>query len=194
MNDKGKIKINKDNPIYYQNICPNWYEASKDLLTIQESNQSNNLIFAQFFFLWSSFNALYNLVGPFGISEIKRMEGLIDKLDEEDIDKLFEETKIFCDYFIKERDLIKDMKRYLYKEEPLEKMDIHVIRKNYEENRDTKENLKNIIKIIYRVRNNLTHGSKEMNGNDVSIIKKAIPILKSTIRIIAKRVFDVSLS
>ena len=108
--------------------------------------------------------------------------------------KFFEETKNSCDYFIKERDLIKDMKRYLHKEEPLEKMNIHVIRKNYEENRDTKENLKNIIKIIYRVRNNLTHGSKEMNGNDVSIIKKAIPILKSTIRIIAKRVFDVSLS
>ncbi|GAJ16562.1 unnamed protein product, partial [marine sediment metagenome] len=55
MNNKRKIKINKSNPIY-KNICQNWHEASKDLLTIQESNQSDNLIFAQFFFFWSSFN------------------------------------------------------------------------------------------------------------------------------------------
>jgi len=175
MNNKRKIEINKDNPIYYENICPNWYEASKDLVVIQESNQSDNLIFAQFFFLWSSFNALYNLVGKSGTSEINRMEGLIDRLNDEDIDIFFKETKNSCDYFIKERDLIKDMKRYLYKEEPLEKMDIHVIRKNYEENRNTKENMKNIIRIVYRVRNNLTHGSKEMRGDDILIIKKAIP-------------------
>lgn len=193
MNNKGKIEINRDNPIYYQNICPNWYEASKDLGEIQESNQSDNLIFAQFFFLWSSFNALYNLAGKSGTSEINRMEDLIDSLDKEDIYKFFEETENSCDYFIKERDLIKDMKRYLYKEEPLEKMDIDVIRKNYKENRNTKENFKNIIRIIYRVRNNLTHGSKEMRGDDILIIKKAIPILKSATRIIAKRVFNVSL-
>ena len=193
MNNKRKIEINKDNPIYYQNICPNWYEAFKDLGEIQESNQSDNLIFAQFFFLWSSFNALYNLVGLFGDSEKKRMEGLIDHLYDEDINKFFKETKNSCDYFIKERDLIKDMKRYLHKEEPLEKMDIHGIRKSYEENHNTMENMKNIIRIIYRVRNNLTHGSKEMRGDDILIIKKAIPILKSATRIIAKRVFDVSL-
>jgi len=193
MNNKRKIEINKDNPIYYENICPNWYEASKDLVVIQESNQSDNLIFAQFFFLWSSFNALYNLVGESGTSEINRMEGLIDRLNDEDIDIFFKETKNSCDYFIKERDLIKDMKRYLYKEEPLEKMDIHVIRKNYEENQNTKENMKSIIRIVYRVRNNLTHGSKEMRGDDILIIKKAIPILKSATRIIAKRVFSVSL-
>ena len=193
MNNKRKIEINKDNPIYYENICPNWYEASKDLVPIQEPSKSNNLIFAQFFFLWSSFNALYNLVGLFADSEKKRMEDLIDSLDDEDINKFFEETKNSCDYFIKERDLIKDMKRYLHKEEPLEKMNIHVIRKNYEENRNTKVNLKNIIRIIYRVRNNLTHGSKEMRGDDILIIKKAIPILKAATRIIAKRVFSVSL-
>ena len=193
MNSKRKIKINKSNPIYYQNICPNWYEASKDLAALQESNQSNNFIFAQFFFLWSSFNALYNLAGESGTSEINRMEDLIDSLDDEDIYKFFEETKNSCDYFIKGRDLIKDMKRYLYKEEPLEKMDIDVIRKNYKENRNTKENFKNIIRIIYRVRNNLTHGSKEMRGDDILITKKALPILKSATRIIAKRVFSVSL-
>ena len=193
MNNKRKIEINKDDPIYYENICPNWYEASKELVAIQESNQSDNLIFAQFFFLWSSFNALYNLVGLFKDSEKERMEGLIDRLDDEDINKFFKETKNSCDYFIKERDLIKDMKRYLYKEEPLEKMDIHTIRKNYEENRNTKENLNSVIRIVYRVRNNLTHGSKEMRGDDILIIKKAIPILKSATRIIAKRVFSVSL-
>jgi hypothetical protein len=38
MNGKRKIEINKDDPIYYENICPNWYEASKDLVAIQESN------------------------------------------------------------------------------------------------------------------------------------------------------------
>lgn len=193
MNGKRKIEINKDDPIYYENICPNWYEASKDLVAIQESNQSDTLIFAQIFFLWSSFNALYNLAGTSGTREINRMEGLIERLDDEDINKFFKETKNSCDYFIKERDLIKDMKRYLYKEEPLEKMDIHTIRKNYEENRITKENMKNIIRIVYRVRNNLTHGSKEMRGDDILIIKKAIPILKSATRIIAQRVFSVSL-
>ena len=193
MNDKRKIDINKDDPIYYENICPNWYESSKDLVAIQESNQSDNLIFAQFFFLWSSFNALYNLAGASGTREINRMEGLIDRLDDEDINKFFKETKNSCDYFTKERDLIKDMKRYLYKVEPLEIMDIHAIRKNYEENRNTKENMKNIIRIVYRVRNNLTHRSKEMRGDDILIIKKAIPILKSATRIIAQRVFSVSL-
>ena len=193
MNNKRKIKINKSNPIY-KNICQNWHEASKDLLTIQESNQSDNLIFAQFFFFWSSFNALYNLAGPFKISDIERIKGLIDRLDDEDIDKFFDEAKNSCDYFIKERDLIKDMKRYLHRKEPLEKMDIHAIRKSYEKNRNTKENMKNITKIIYRVRNNLTHGSKEMRGDDILIIKKAIPILKSATIIIAKRVFSVSLS
>lgn len=193
MNNKRKIKIDKGNPIYYENICSNWYEASKDLVVIQESNQSDNLIFAQFFFLWSSFNALYNLAGLFDDSEKKRMEGLIDHLYDEDINKFFEETENFCDYFIKERDLIKDMRRYLHKVEPLEIMDIHEIRKSYEKNRNTMENMKNIIRIIYRVRNNLTHGSKEMRRDDILIIKKAIPILKSATRIIAKRIFDVNL-
>lgn len=43
--------------------------------------------------------------------------------------------------------------------------------------------------IIYRVRNNLTHGSKEMSGDDYEIMENSIPILEVFVKLIYTRVF-----
>lgn len=169
----------KRNPLYIK-ISKEWYQKTK------EKNNSNH---AKFFFLWCSFNALYNLAGEYNIADKERIKELINELREEDAENFLRKTKQFCDYFLFERLPVKDMKREFHgKKQPEEVLEFESVKNKYMANEKKIEITKDIMIIIYRVRNNLTHGSKEMSGDDYEIIDNSIPILEVIVNLVSKRV------
>jgi len=169
----------KPNPLYIK-ISKEWYQKAK------EKNNSN---YAKFFFLWCSFNALYNLTGDYNTEDKERIKELINELKEEDAENFLKKTKQFCDYFLFKRLPIKDMKKEFHgKGQPKEVTDFESIIERYNTNEKKIEIIKDIMIIIYRVRNNLTHGSKEMSGDDYEIIENSIPILEVIVNLVSKRV------
>ena len=172
--------MSKKDPLYLK-ISENWYEKAK---------KTNNSKYAKFFFLWCSFNALYNLVGDYGTYDIERINELLNELSEEDVKRFFTKTKQFCDYFLLVRPPIKDMKKEFYgKKQPQEVLEFESIKERYISQENWIESIKDIMIIIYRIRNNLTHGSKEMSGDDYEIIENSIPILEVIVKLIYTRVF-----
>ena len=189
----NKIKIRKNEPIYLD-ICKNWYQKSLELKDLINSKEKSNIqIFARFFFLWCSFNALYNLAGSYRTSDFERIKACISKLKEEDIEKILKKNKAHCDYFINRRDLIVDMKRNLHGLNSNDYINVHQMKKFYWQNINKKDLLISLIKIIYKIRNNLTHGSKEIRGDNITIINNAIPIVDYLTMTIANKVFNVDL-
>lgn len=167
--------------LLYKKISKEWYRKARE---IKDSK------YAKFFFLWCSFNALYNLAGKYNTKDKERIQELINKLREEDAESFLRKTKQFCDYFLFERLPIKDMKKEFHgKNQPKEVTDFESIKERYNANEEKIEIVKDIIIIIYRVRNNLTHGSKEMSGDDNEIIENSIPILEIIVSLVSKRVF-----
>jgi hypothetical protein len=115
---------------------------------------------------------------------------LINKLNEEDAEIFFKEAKQFCNFFVLERSPIKDMKKEFHGiRQPSEVVDFESIIERYTANEKKIEIIKDIMIIIYRVRNNLTHGSKEFSGNDYEVIENSIPILEVIVNLVYKRVF-----
>lgn len=172
----------KKDPLYIM-ISENWYKKAK---------KTNNSKYAKFFFLWCSFNALYNLAGEYRTEDKVRIKELVNVLKEEDVEVFFEKTKQFCDYFLLKRNPIKDMKKeYHGKNQPKEVTDFETIKERYIANDKKVEIIKDIMIIIYRVRNNLTHGSKEMSGDNYKIIENSIPILEAIISLVSERILGV---
>ena len=165
----------------YKKISKEWYLKAREI---------KNSKYAKFFFLWCSFNAIYNLFGKYKTHDIERIMELIDELKEEDAEIFFKEAKQFCNFFVLKRSPIKDMKKELHgKEQPKEVRDFESIIGRYNANEKKIEIIKDIMIIIYRVRNNLTHGSKEFSGNDYEVIENSIPILEVIVKLLSKRVF-----
>ena len=165
----------------YKKISKEWYLKAREI---------KNSKYAKFFFLWCSFNAIYNLIGKYDTADIKRIKKLIDKLNEEDAEIFFKEAKQFCNFFVLERSPIKDMKKEFHGiRQPSEVVDFESIIERYTTNEKKIEIIKDIMIIIYRVRNNLTHGSKEFSGNDYEVIENSIPILEVIVNLVYKRVF-----
>ena len=73
----------KPDPLYIK-ISKEWYQKAK------EKNNSN---YAKFFFLWCSFNALYNLAGDYNTLDKERIKKLINELKEEDAENFLRKTK-----------------------------------------------------------------------------------------------------
>lgn len=166
--------------LLYKKISKEWYRKARK---IKDSK------YAKFFFLWCSFNALYNLAGKYNTEDKERIKKLINELREEDAEDFLKKTKQFCDYFLFMRLPIKDMKKEFHrKNQPKEVIDFESIKERYNTNEEKIEIVKDIMIIIYRVRNNLTHGSKEMSGDDNEIIENSIPILEVIINLVSKRV------
>ena len=170
----------KHDPLYIK-ISKEWYQEAKEI---------NNSNYAKFFFLWCSFNALYNLAGEYNIADKERIQELINELREEDVEDFLRKTKQFCDYFLFERLPIKDMKKEFHgKKQPEEVLEFESVKNKYMANEKKIEIIKDIMIIIYRVRNNLTHGSKEVSGNDYEVVENSVPILEVIVKLVSKRVF-----
>jgi len=115
---------------------------------------------------------------------------LIDKLYEEDAEIFFKEAKQFCNFFVLGRSPIRDMKKEFHGiRQPSEVADFESIIERYNANEKNIEILKDIMIIIYRIRNNLTHGSKEFSGNDYEVIENSVPILEVIVNLVYKQVF-----
>lgn len=176
----------KRDPLYLD-ISEDWYKRSQ---CIEEEN-----IFCKFFFLWCSFNALYNLVGEYETKDNIRIQMLIGKLSEEDSARILGKTQINCDFFMRRPKPITDMKKSLFgQNQPDDVTNFEDLRQKYlNPNVPNLKKIRWIGDILYRVRNNLTHGSKESKGTDKEIILNAVPILEHLVTVIALNVFNLEL-
>lgn len=171
----------KFNPLYKKNSKEWFYEAQ----------QMKELIFYKFFCLWCSFNALYNLENKH--KEIDKIHCLVKKLSEEDASLILQKNKEECNFFFCYKGKpVMDMKKLLYdKKQPDDVENFKSFVDKYKKpDVANLDKILDISNILYRVRNNLTHGSKEFNGRDKEVIFHALPILESLTRVIAEKVFD----
>ncbi len=138
--------------------------------------------FAQFFFFFAGFNALYflwlkidDLKNEEGKSarEEKQIENLLKKLGEE-ADEILTELSTHIDFFAKHT--------------PIQRMDKRTAENPYEgdeeegkkalrklaRNSTLVDQLVGLGKIVYLVRSNLFHGSKALEGDDKDIIENSV--------------------
>ena len=172
----------RQEPLYLK-ISNDWFSKAKGI---------KKAIFYKFFCLWSSFNALYNLVGNYDTKDNVRIHKLIEELSENDAGSIIRDTKKNCDFFMLQRGPIQDMQKRLFGlDQPDDVKNFNRIKAKYS-NPDVsnKKKLKYLVDVLYRVRNNLTHGSKEVSGMDKEVILNAVPILEKLIRVISSRVFE----
>jgi len=173
----------KLDPLYIKN-SKEWFD---------EAQEMKELIFYKFFSLWCSFNALYNLVIIKHMhSDIDKIHCLVKKLSEEDASLILQKNKKECDFFFcyKGGPVI-DMKKQLNNIKQPD--DVENFKSYVDKYKNSNvENLKKILDIsdiLYRIRNNLTHGSKEFSGRDKNVIFHALPVLENLTQVIAEKVF-----
>ena len=172
----------KFDPLYIKN-SKEWFN---------EAQQMQELIFYKFFCLWCSFNALYNLVKVKG-NDIDKIHYLVKKLSEEDASLIIKKNKKKCDFFFCYKGKpVMDMKKLLYdKKQPDDVENFKSFVDKYKKpDVANLDKILDISNILYRVRNNLTRGSKEFSGRNKEVIFHALPILESLTQVIVEKVFD----
>lgn len=150
-----------------------WFylENSKRWLTRAKDNTPTP--FSKFFYLWASFNALYNLEGNEG--DMSQIKSLISKIPEESAGEILNKQEDAIDYFFRKRRPIIDMKR-------MSNNETKSWQKKFIDSTSYKNKLTYIALTLYIVRNNLTHGSKMGSGDDLSVVENANCILREIIR------------
>ncbi|MGP8057832.1 MAG: hypothetical protein ACLP9K_09565 [Nitrososphaerales archaeon] len=135
-------------------------------------------VFSKFIFYFIGFNALYHLWGELeglpGQPELNRLLNLAGRFDETEDTDILLRCKESAEFF--ERRTVSDMRQ-----RNVSSARAGSIRKA-EENRSILANhaessqvrLKALARILYQVRNNLAHGSKETSGDDEEIVRQAI--------------------
>jgi len=183
----SKLRISQNS--MYKRIFKQWFEYAMHV--------HENLIFCKFFSLWCSFNSLYNLVGDYETPDNERIEALTKRLNQEDADFIISSTKSHFDFFmLKRQSPIRDMQKDLFRKlQPDDVKNFEPIKQRYlNPHVENLKKIKYIMPILYRVRNNLTHGSKSPGGGmDETVIRNAVPILQSLVQVIAVRVFEMSI-
>lgn len=154
--------IRRDKPTYLQN-SERWLERAK-------GNKAT--AFSKFFYLWASFNALYNLEEVEG--DMSQIKSLIAKISGEDAQAILNKQKRTIDYFFEQRAPIRDMKEMSDKE-------TKSWQKKFTRSANYKNKLKYVALTLYIVRNNLTHGSKMDQGDDLMVIERANCILEEIV-------------
>lgn len=173
----------KHDPMYFR-ISQDWFNLAR------KRNQS---IYFKFFAIWCSFNALYNLVGEYDCNDDERIGILLNEFTENDASLIINKTKVYCDYFMLKREPIKDMQKSLFGiKQPDDVIKFDDIKRKYV-NPDVpnRKKLRYIASILYRVRNNLTHGSKAIVGTDKDVLNNAVPILEKLVYSIGEKVFQI---
>jgi hypothetical protein len=149
---------------------------------LQRGNKVKD-IFSKFFFYFAGFNAIYFLWGKIDKlnqhKEISHIINLLEKIDEAEAQVILNKVKISIKYFCR-RNPIQEMRKRTC-ESPYEgdKTKGDKCREILQNNKRTaSERVIALGEILYLVRCNLVHGSKEISGDDKEIIKKSIDPLK----------------
>ena len=146
-------------------------------------------IFARYMYMWCAFNALYNLVDeddlasegkPF--TDIYKIRFIVKKIGELETEKLIVKNLPNIFYFAHERNPIKDMYKWLHNlDQPDELINFTKMFEN--DKRSLHRKLGDIAVLLYYIRNNMAHGSKELYSNvDLTVTRKAYPILRDIVR------------
>ena len=158
------MDVNSSYKLIYSKISKEWFNLS---FTLNEPS------FYRFFCLWNSFNALYILIGDLYTRDSERQKILIGQLNKDDANKIIESAKNLI------RDPIRDLKGELFKlNQPPDVENFDYTKLTYERDYTNLEKLEHIVTILYRIRNNLTHGSKKITGMNIEIVNKANLVLK----------------
>ncbi len=181
----------KERPFFtfYINTSKFWLKQSK-----KAENE-----YCRFFFLWAAFNALYNLELDESRWENIRVEKILEKIDEKESKKILLKNKKYSDFLMIEGGPIINMKEELMRNFAKYKLDkFKDIYKEYQKNLRNYENssypyknkIKDIFFTIYKVRNNLTHGSKAGVERDKKLVDNSNPIIESTVRFLINKLED----
>lgn len=151
------------------NIAERWYD---------KGNKTDD-IFAQFFFYFSGFNALYYLWRIIDTLKIRdEKEHIANLVNKIVVDRSYDiwERLTKCIEYFKERRPVQRMDRRLgpFEGNP---NDGNIFKQDLIEG-SSEEKLIALAKILYLVRCNLVHGSKSESGDDYEIIEKSIPPLR----------------
>jgi hypothetical protein len=164
-----------------------WFQKASKL-----SDENEIEIFSKFYFLWSSFNSLYNLELDKFENEKQRIKEILKLVDPKYSKSFFNNnSKELMEldppvgdekyYF-----LVKFKKGY---EENLNfKYDRRRWSKIYLNNKSSfPKKLSSLILTIYQIRNNLTHGNKSGDFRDMLLIKNANPLLNNLVKILIEK-------
>lgn len=158
---------------YQLPIAERWLQKGKDTRDI----------FSKFFFFFAGFNAIYFLWKQIEIPNRKgqenHIENLLSHFDKEKAQEILNTVGESVEYFTERRSIQQmerrtsdnlcagnDTKGIEYKK---------ILQKN---NNPAKKRIIALGKILYLVRCNLVHGSKEHSGDDKEIIEKSLEPLK----------------
>ena len=178
-NTKGGDKIRNDlwdfdDFIRYQlEIAERWLE---------KGNKTKD-IFSKFFFYFAGFNSIYflwkTIENPNQKGQENDIENLIKNFDDEKIHKILGKIGESLEYFY-ERQPIQQMEKRKKEDfcvgDETKGSKYNTILQN--KNNPAKERIIALGKILYLIRCNLVHGSKEDSGDDEEIIEKSLKPLK----------------
>lgn len=146
-----------------------WLEKANNIKDI-----SNDQLYCKFFFLWTSFNALYNLKGS--------ADKILEILEDKDVQIILEKTQE--SYLSLKNDFIINM--YRKNSGNISRSFVNDEGEKGNTNYSVEE-LKKIINKIRIIRNNLTHGNKEGIQRDEHLLKISMPILEETIVLLLEK-------
>lgn len=147
----------------------------------ERGNCTKKDIFAKFLFYFAGFNAIYFLWRKIdGLSqreEANHIKNLLEKIDETKAQKILARVRSSVDYFCQRipiQQMIKRSCKSPYEGDETEGSEIKKVLQD--KNKNASEKIVVLGKILYFVRCNLVHGSKEESesGDDYKIIKKSI--------------------
>lgn len=140
-------------------------------------------IFAKFFFYFAGFNAMYFLWRKIdGLSETnegKHIENLLRRFSENKAQEILSRIKTSVTYFEERRPIQRMDRRTIHSQYNGEETQGLGLKKRLRDNKlPASERLVAMGQILYLVRCNLVHGSKEDAGDDLEVIQACIEPLK----------------
>lgn len=163
--------------LFQLDISERWYKRG---------NESTDP-FAQFFFYFAGFNALYFLWSRIDFMEIhqwklpgeaRQISNLLQKLSNEKVEIVGRELQSTFDYFSRRLPIQRMDKRTHESASIGDEAEGKKWRRQLGKGTSIKENLEALGSILYLVRSNLVHGSKTESGDDKEIVVNSVHALK----------------
>lgn len=147
----------------------------------KRGNEIEEDVFAKFFFYFAGFNAIYFLWSIIDRrsqhEEEDHIKNILEKIDETKAKEVFDKVKAGIDYFCKRPPIQRMKKRTCNSPHEGDKnKGVEQKKVIQDTNKNVSEKIIALGKILYYVRCNLVHGSKEISGSgdDFEIIKNSI--------------------
>lgn len=137
--------------------------------------------FARFFFYFSGFNALFFLWGKVdgeGGGDKKKIHNLLKKFDTPMTTQILREVGPSVEFFQNRPPIQRMERRNLNRQDAGDEEDGAKALRDLLDNGRPDNQLLALGSMLYLVRSNLVHGSKEISGDDKKIIESSVPAIK----------------